>query len=213
MADTSTLYLVRHGETTWNRIGRLQGQADAPLTLRGTRQAHAIGETLRKLIGGGPITIHASPLRRAHQSAVIIADVLGHDADTIRLDRRLVEITLGRNDGISGWAELDAHDPEGAAARKADPWNYVHPEGESSQMVLERVSPWLHWAHGLGGVHVVVSHGVTIKILRGLYLGLTPEQTFALDRPQEAFHRLRAGQVDVIEVDVPEDDIREADKP
>ena len=43
----NTVYLIRHGQTTWNRAGRLQGQADSPLTLLGTQQAEAIGETLK----------------------------------------------------------------------------------------------------------------------------------------------------------------------
>jgi hypothetical protein len=46
----------------------------------------------------------------------------------------------------------------------------------------------------------VVSHGVAIKILRGLQLNLNEQETFALDRPQEAFHRLRDDRIEVIEV-------------
>jgi probable phosphoglycerate mutase len=49
----------------------------------------------------------------------------------------------------------------------------------------------------------VVSHGVAIKILRGLQLNLNEQETFALDRPQEAFHRLCDNRVEIIEVKLP----------
>ena len=49
----------------------------------------------------------------------------------------------------------------------------------------------------------MVSHGVAIKILRGLQLNLNEAETFALNRPQEAFHRLRDDRIDVIEVSMP----------
>jgi probable phosphoglycerate mutase len=64
------------------------------------------------------------------------------------------------------------------------------------------VRPFLAECHAAGGVHVVVAHGVVNKVMRGLYLGLTREQTFALDRPQDAFHRLEAGTEARIDVEV-----------
>ncbi len=70
-------------------------------------------------------------------------------------------------------------------------------------MVQDRVRPLLDEWKAEGGVHVVVSHGVAIKILRGLQLNLTEAETFALDRPQEAFHKLAADRIDTIEVTLP----------
>ena len=207
---TATIYLIRHGETTWNRAGRLQGQADAPLTLHGTRQIRAIGAALREVLthegvdaGNGGLVMHASTLGRARQSAAIVAELIGHDYDAIRFDPRLVEITLGIHDGFPGWSAIDKAFPGLAEKRRADPWNFAHPSGESSQMVQDRVRPWLDELAAEGGVHLAVSHGVTLKILRGLYLGLTREETFALDRPQEAFHRMSGGRIDLFEVEVP----------
>ncbi len=46
----NTIFLIRHGQTTWNRAGRLQGQADSPLTLLGTQQVEAIGKKLKEII-------------------------------------------------------------------------------------------------------------------------------------------------------------------
>jgi broad specificity phosphatase PhoE len=198
-----TIYLIRHGETTWNRIGRLQGQADSPLTLHGTKQAEAVGHALREELAGAPFRFWASPLTRTRQTAAIICDVIEHDYETITFDDRLMEITLGDRDGYAGWRELARDYPEEAEIRRRDPWNFRHPNGESSEMLRERARPILaEWKAG-GGIHVVVSHGVTIKILRGLQLTLNEADTFALDRPQEAFHRLWNDQIDVIGVSMP----------
>ena len=62
-------YLLRHGETVWNRIGRLQGQIDVPLTRLGLIQAEAMGRTLSEILEtgeqSGPVRMIASPLGRA----------------------------------------------------------------------------------------------------------------------------------------------------
>ncbi|EDP65251.1 phosphoglycerate mutase family protein [alpha proteobacterium BAL199] len=200
----ATLYLLRHGETTWNRIGRLQGQLDAPLTRLGLAQIDAVAHCLAGLVNGTSFRLVASPLGRTRQSAAMVAEHLGVDYEAIVWDDRLKEITLGDWDGFPGWGALDRAHPEEAARRNADPWNYRYPNGESSQDVQDRVRPFLAECEAMGGVHVIVAHGVVNKVARGLYLGLTREQTFALDRPQDAFHRLEAGAEATITVDVPD---------
>jgi len=189
----ATLYLLRHGETTWNRSGRLQGQLDAPLTRLGLAQVDAIGRSLAEVLNGAGFRLVASPLGRTRQSAAIVAEHLGVDYEAIEWDARLMEITLGDYDGSPGWEALDRADPQAAARRAADPWNYRYPNGESSQDVQDRIRPFLAECEARGGVHVVVAHGVVNKVMRGLYLGLDPVRTFALDRPQDAFYRLEAG--------------------
>lgn len=202
MSMSATIYLLRHGETTWNRAGRLQGQLDAPLTRLGLAQVDAAGRTLASLLNGTGFRLVASPLGRTRQSATIVAEHLGVDYDAIEWDERLKEITLGDWDGYHGWGALDRDFPHEAERRNADPWNYRYPNGESSQDVQDRVRPFLAECHAAGGVHVVVAHGVVNKVMRGLYLGLTREQTFALDRPQDAFHRLESGTEARIDVAV-----------
>lgn len=194
----STIYLIRHGETVWNRQGRLQGQLDSPLTLRGVAQAEAVARRLAELLGDEKPRLLASPLGRTKQTAAIIADSLGAGWHEVAFDDRLLEITLGDHDGYHGWEALDRDFPEHAARRQADPWHYRHPNGESSQMVQDRVRPLLEELTRTPGHHVVVAHGVVNKIVRGLYLGLGPEETFRLDRPQDSFHRLSGGRVDVV---------------
>lgn len=197
----STIYLIRHGETVWNRTGRLQGQLDAPLTHAGLAQAHAIGRDLRQVLTGESPALTASPLGRTRQTAAIIAEHIGIDFDDIMLDARLMEITLGDHDGYGGWDAIDRDHPELADERRRDPWNFRHPNGESTQMVQDRLRPVLEHLKATPGIHVVVAHGVVNKVFRGLYLGLTREQTFALDRPQNAYFRLMRGTEARIEVE------------
>ncbi|MCH7942426.1 MAG: histidine phosphatase family protein [Proteobacteria bacterium] len=87
------IYLVRHGETEWNRAGRMQGQLDSPLTARGEAQALRIGETLCELLDGVDFELVASPLGRTRATAAIIARALDRDPEAMTTDERLMEMT------------------------------------------------------------------------------------------------------------------------
>ena len=198
----NNIYLIRHGQTTWNRAGRLQGQADSPLTLLGTQQVEAIGKKLKEIIGIKKYSVWSSPLGRTKQTTSIICDQTNFKYENVVFDKRLVEITLGDRDGYKSWKALFEDFPKDMARREKDPWNFSHPNGESSQMVWERVRPFMEKIANLEGIHVVVTHGVVSKIIRGMYLNLSPEEIFSLDRPQNAFHRLQNGKVEKIEVEI-----------
>jgi probable phosphoglycerate mutase len=195
---SAIIYLLRHGETHWNRAGRLQGQLDSPLTHNGIEQAYAMGHTLTALLPKDGVNFWSSPIGRSRQTAAIIAEIIGHPFEQIQFDDRLKEITLGDWDGVESWAALDALAPEEAARRRTDPWNHQPPNGESSQMVEDRTIPFLLECE-TGGCHLVVAHGVVNKIIRGHILGLDHEATFNLDRPQNGFYRIQNRQIDFIE--------------
>ena len=111
------IYLIRHGETEWNRAGRMQGQLDSPLTERGQTQARAVGETLAELTGGGDgLAMVASPLGRTMATATLIAEALG--AKDIAADERLMEMSWGDWDGLTH-PEIEARSPGELARRKA----------------------------------------------------------------------------------------------
>jgi broad specificity phosphatase PhoE len=143
------LYLVRHGETDWNRQRRIQGLTDIPLNDTGRAQARLTGMLLTRR----PITrVYASPLGRARETAEIIARELGlaepelHDA--------FVERNYGAAEGL-GFHEIDVRYPEGVAV----------PGRESREHVAARVVPALlavAVAHP-GEAIVVVSHGGAIR--------------------------------------------------
>ncbi|MFJ4252651.1 histidine phosphatase family protein [Microbacterium sp. NPDC090003] len=117
------LTLVRHGQTDWNLARRIQGSTDIPLNDTGRADARwAAGQ----LAGGVHHTIYASPLKRAHETAEIIAAELGLDAPALDADLREREFGEGEGMLVADYLEThgdwDAEVPgaetlEGVAAR------------------------------------------------------------------------------------------------
>ncbi len=190
------IYLVRHGETEWNRDGRLQGQSNSALTKRGLKQARAIGELLRELVGGG-IPIIASPLERALRTAEVICGPLGRNPACLQTDDLLKEISFGQWEGLT-FAEIAAADPENLARMEQDRWSVAPPGGESYAMMADRVRRWLRQSAAIEE-KIVVAHGEWGRVLRGIYCGTTQEEMFALDVPQDVVFRLTDGTIARIE--------------
>jgi len=170
------LFFIRHGETDWNAEGRLQGQQDIAMNARGHEQAAQAGKTLRNLIGVNTARIvedfafYASPLLRTRQTMDIVRHQLGLPPDIYRQDDYLKEITFGRWEGLT-WPEVVARDPQQAAGRQADKWEFVPPGGESYAMVAERVRPWFDT---LEGDSIIVSHGGIARVFMALVGGADP---------------------------------------
>ena len=90
------------------------------------------------------------------------------------------------------WLDLPQTDPEGHAARAADPWNWQPVGGESYRRLSERVAGWLA---EMTNDAVVVSHGGVSKVLRGLVLQLGATEIASLEVPQDKVLRVTAGSV------------------
>lgn len=197
MEAVGTIYLVRHGETEWNRDGRLQGQSNSTLTERGLDQARSVGMLLRQLVGAGDgMPVIASPLERALRTAEAICGTLGRDPAGLRTEDLLKEIGFGRWEGMT-FAEIAAADPENWRRFEQDRWGFAPPGGESYAMVAERARRWLQDSSAIRE-KIVVAHGEFGRVLRGLYLGMPSEEMFALDVPQDAVFRLSAGTIERI---------------
>ena len=185
------VYLLRHGETVWNREKRLQGHKDTPLTLHGIEQARAMGHQLKKSLKDiKPKYFFSSPIGRAYQTAVIIADAINFDTDTIVLENKLKEITFGDWDGLN-MEEIIA-DYEGIwKKRNNSKWQFSPPNGESYAAANERIKEFLGQLPKERPV-VIVAHGSLNKVIRGCWGNLTPEALFQLDEPQDGFYALEA---------------------
>lgn len=143
------LYLVRHGETEWNRLRRIQGRTDIPLNDTGREQARLTGMLLTRR----PIArVYASPLSRAFETAAIIAGELGVPTPETR--EAFLERDYGAAEGM-GFHEIDIRYPEGVAV----------PGRETRDEVAARVLPALQEiaADHRGESIVVVSHGGAIR--------------------------------------------------
>lgn len=161
----TTFFLVRHGETEWNTQRRIQGWADSPLTSLGLAQAEAHG----RLLGTFEIDrVLASPLGRTMQTLVPIVQETGVVAE---YDNRLREVCMGDWSGRTA-QELQAQYLDQWQARLDDPEGYCPPNGESRLDVKRRVAPLV--TELIDAPHqtvVLVSHGITIRVLLGLLLG------------------------------------------
>jgi broad specificity phosphatase PhoE len=124
------ILFVRHGETAYNAEGRLQGQRDIPLNGKGREQANAVGRALRKLSGPDLDRLEASeafvasPLARARETMEIARAAMGLPPERFRRSPELAEMSFGDWEGLT-WPEVEARDPVGISARRADIWNFA----------------------------------------------------------------------------------------
>jgi broad specificity phosphatase PhoE len=161
-----TIYFIRHGETEWNAIGRLQGTQDVPLNERGVKQAGEAGAILADLLirdgrEAASVAFVSSPLGRARTTMELVRGALKLPLHAYAIDDRLREIGYGEWEG-STREEAEGRDPDLFARRLADKWTVGAPGGESYRQVQARVSDW--YAEVTGDT-VVVAHGGTARTL------------------------------------------------
>lgn len=174
---TPRLWFLRHGETDWNREGRLQGQQDIPLNDLGRAQAESVGIRLAALAPVAELPWIVSPLGRTRATAELARRGAGLSAEGYALDDRLKEITFGRWEGLT-WREVKAADPAGAARREINKWGFAPPGGESYAMLVERLRPWVA---ALAEPCVVVAHGGVARALMHLISDVPSHEVTALD--------------------------------
>ena len=185
------IYLVRHGQTEFNAQGRLQGHVDSPLTDQGVAQAQAFGRTLAGLLRRASTwRIVSSPLGRARATADHISQALG--TSDIQTDPRLTELSWGNWDGRLR-SELQAEHPD---AFNASGWAFRTPMGETFDSASARMQQWLESLQPEPDRRVIaVSHGIAGRVLRGVYAGLSREETVAQPVPQDAIFALSNGTI------------------
>lgn len=202
MKLTAPLYMLRHGETAWNTERRMQGTKNSDLTERGRAQALAMGRTLKAELARepGPTIFLRSPLGRARETSEIVGRELGLASADWRDDIRLAELAYGAWEGFS-WPEIEVTHPTALADWRADPHGYCPPGGETHHALRERSLAVLVEIAASNTRTVVVSHGVSGAVVRGLNLGLDARAMFVLEKPQDAFFRLLAGSEERIVCD------------
>ncbi|MDI1285331.1 MAG: histidine phosphatase family protein [Reyranella sp.] len=194
------LYMLRHGETAWNTERRMQGTRNSDLTERGRTQAIAMGRALKAELARepGPTTFLRSPLGRTRETSEIVGRELGLDPSQWRDDPRLAELSYGQWEGFS-WPEIEVTHPTALTDWRADPHGFVPPGGETHFDLRQRSAAVLAEIVASATRTVVVSHGVSGAVVRGLNLGLDAQAMFVLEKPQDAFFRLLAGREERIE--------------
>lgn len=188
-----TFYIVRHGETLLNSLGRAQGWSDSPLTDNGKMAAKDLGLEIKGTIFHAA---YASDTLRAVQTAEMILSISGNSDIKVQKDMRLREWCLGSMDaehnttfikvvsdglGVSAFAELNKRLPDVAAAiyehdstGMAEPFTAI---ASRLKGVLEDIAQ--NESYNENGSILVVTHAFAIKTL--LYL-FAPEQLCAVEK-------------------------------
>ena len=193
------LYIARHGETIFNKAGRIQGnEAYTPLTLTGFAQADEMGRALALHLGEEPaVDLVASDTDRALQTLSVIAEHLSVDWHQAKPDKRLGEIDMGEWTGtyyrdLDG--KLDIDSTELLFATTA-------PGGETYPDIAVRLADWLG-EQKFERDMILISHGMTSRVLRGMLTGLLENERFkapiAPSLPQGSVVQIRDGVEEII---------------
>jgi broad specificity phosphatase PhoE len=160
----TTLLLVRHGETDWNRTGRWQGHSNTSLNELGRQQARELADSL-----DGVDVVYSSDLARAKETAEILAERLRAE---VHFDRRLRERSFGAWEGLTTaeieerYAELHRRwqAGEGAGAEDAEPFDAFGRRVNSFLADVLRRHP--------DETVLVIGHGGSIRVIHALATGL-----------------------------------------
>jgi broad specificity phosphatase PhoE len=177
------LYFMRHGETDWNRDGRLQGHTETALNRRGRQQAERVGRHLAALVATEmpgrleTLPFYVSPMHRTRQTVEILRASAGLVPEIYQADDRLREIGFGSWEGRS-WYEIKARDPISARDRNRDRWHFQPPGGESYAMVSARVAEWLAT---IDQDACIVAHGGVARVMMVLCGGVWIEDAVRAD--------------------------------
>ncbi|MGB3313547.1 MAG: histidine phosphatase family protein, partial [Albidovulum sp.] len=187
MRSFPELYILRHGQTEWNAVHRMQGALDSPLTALGREQAgRQAGILARTGVGAENHSFHVSPQGRARQTAEIVLGPLGIVPE---VDARLREISLGTWDGLTQ-AGIEARNPGIFDGDHPFLWQDRAPEGTGFAAFDARLRDYLA---DLTGPTVIIAHGMVSLFLRGAVLGLDLDGIAGLPGGQGVVYHLKDG--------------------
>jgi probable phosphoglycerate mutase len=152
------IVLVRHGETDWNVEERFQGHADPPLNARGREQARVLAA---RMAGEHVDVIYTSPLRRARETAEILAEALGA---TVVSHDGLREVDVGEWQGLTR-GDIEERFPEAFARWREYGPGWEH--GETYEQMADRVLAAMREIASAqqSGRVVVVTHGGPVRAI------------------------------------------------
>ena len=173
MSMQGRIFIARHGETVFNAAGRMQGQSQVhtPLTRTGVAQAEEMGRALAKWLGTRQsLSLWCSSAGRAQQTMAIIADHIEADFFDVRVDPRLEEIDVGDWSGRS-YADIIADQGE-ILDRDVGLFSVKPPNGEWYDDIAARLKDWIADTDQERGDRLVIMHGISSRVLRGIQRGL-----------------------------------------
>lgn len=150
------LFLIRHGETDWNKQGRFQGREDIPLNETGIKQALNCGQALK---GEHYAAVITSPLMRAKKTAEVIAEVVG--TEKVIVEEDLIERDFNKISGMTP-QERKAFLASGQVDNK-EPFEVICKRMQRGIMKYAR----MFYDENI----ILVSHGASIRAILDQYTG------------------------------------------
>lgn len=175
MIKIKRLYLVRHGQTSWNLEGRTQGSKNSNLTSLGLKQAKVLGQRLSDI---DIDEIYCSPLKRAYSTAQIIANMQKLDC---KIDDRLMEMNFGEWEGLTH-IEIKQNYPDNFKAWREEPHIAKIPKGETIEIAQKRMIEFINTniIESESETFLAVSHGTTIRLLLLHFLSMDLKHYYKL---------------------------------
>ena len=178
------LYFVRHGQTEWNAIRRMQGQWNSNLNESGKGHADTNGKLLKGL---NIDAMYVSPLDRTRQTAEIINQHVNLEPI---FDDRIMEWDTGDWSGEM-YAEIPNKWPDEWRQLEADRYHFRPPNGENYPDMLARSKPFVHEL--LESEHsniAIVSHGLIGKVMFSYLMGYAPPQILGIHQHNDMVFRV-----------------------
>ena len=179
----NTFYIVRHGETNWNILGKTQGHGNSNLTEKGIEQATTLAQSINKY----PIDyIYSSDLGRAVETANILADKLNLEVNKTKALREM---------GFGVWEGLLMDEIKESYADMYNTWrNAPHlfniPGGETLSIIKDRVEEFIKEINEkYDNKHILlVSHSVTVRVILLSCLGSGLENIYRIKQDNTALN-------------------------
>lgn len=186
------LFLLRHGQSTWNLEDRFTGWADVPLTDQGEHEMWLAGEKLRGITLD---LVYASALSRTRESAQIVLNVLDQNAPLVAV-AELNERHYGRLQGLNKAETALKYGAEQVRQWRRS-YSVAPPGGESLQEAAARIIPYFHATilpQVTSGLNVLVcAHGNTIRAIRMTLEEISEDGIMAMEIPTGGLYRYNIG--------------------
>ena len=180
---TNTIYIVRHGQTEWNLLGKTQGHGNSDLTPKGIEQAELLADSMTKY----PIDyIYSSDLGRAYQTAEIIGNKLNIELEKTEALR---EMNFGTWEGRI-IKDIIEEDPELYKMWRNEPHLAKIPQGETLSQIKERTDAFIKEINKkYDGKHIVlVTHSLCARIMLLSFLDSDVKNIYRINQVNTALN-------------------------
>ncbi|WP_279020959.1 histidine phosphatase family protein [Intestinibacter bartlettii] len=180
---TNTIYIVRHGQTEWNLLGKTQGHGNSDLTPKGIEQAELLADSMTKY----PIDyIYSSDLGRAYQTAEIIGNKLNIEVEKTEALR---EMNFGTWEGRI-IKDIIEEDPELYKMWRNEPHLAKIPQGETLSQIKKRTDAFIKEINEkYDGKHIVlVTHSLCARIMLLSFLDSDVKNIYRINQANTALN-------------------------